>query len=186
MKVGTQVREALRDECIAEWGAASGVDVEGLDVGQRWVIFAALSFLAYVGAVPALRRLVAYLLSHCDLGLTSLVIGAAVGTTDRAVRKGRELPPEEFWQRMQNARRGHKPAKLDREQVGPVAKYLAEHKRCSVAELLSYIDKTFGVRMDRLTLRRFLKRYGLGCLREEAVDDTPLLPAALHSGVHSH
>jgi hypothetical protein len=62
--------------------------------------------------------------------------------------------------------------------VGLVARYLAQNKRCTVAELLSFIHHSFGVQLDRLTLRRFLKRYGLGCLREEAVQDTPLLSAA--------
>jgi hypothetical protein len=181
-----QVREARRDERLAEWAASSGVDVSALDAGQRWVIFAALSFLTFIEAVPALRRVVAYLLSHCDLDLSSPIVGAVVGTTDRAVRKGRTFAPKEFWHRLQKAKRGHAPPKLRREQVGPVAKYLAEHKRCSVAELLDFIEKTFGVQMDRLTLRRFLKRYGLGCLREEIVEDTPFLPAAASMGAHSH
>ena len=43
-----------------------------------------------------------------------------------------------------------------------------------MAELLGFIKKTFDVEMDRLTLRRFLKRYGLGCLREEVIKDAPL------------
>jgi transposase len=122
--------------------------------------------------------MVAYLLSHCGLGLSSAVIGAVVGTTDRAVRQGRQVDPKEFWKRLQQARRGHAPAKLQREQVGPVARFLADHPRCSVAELLDFIHRSFGVHMDRLTLRRFLKRYGLGCLRQQAVEDTPLLSDA--------
>lgn len=185
MQVEAQLREMQRDECLEEWAGAASVELGTLDAGQRWIIYAALSFLKFIGPVPALRRVVAYLLSHCGLELSSTVIGAAMGTTDRAVRKGRGFAPREFWQRLQKARRGHAPPKLRREQVGPVAKYLAEHKRCSVAELLGFIHKTFGVQMDRLTLRRFLKRYGLGCLREEAVQDTPLLPAALNTVAHS-
>jgi hypothetical protein len=183
--VDAQLREAQRDECLEKWAVAASVDLGTLDAGQRWVIYAALSFLAYIGPVPALRRVVAYLMSHCGLDLSSVVTGAVVGTTDRAVRKGRGFAPREFWQRLQRARRGHAPPKLRREQVGPVAKYLAEHKRCAVAELLGFIHKTFGVQMDRLTLRRFLKRYGLGCLREEAVQDTPLLPVVLNTVARS-
>ena len=44
--------------------------------------------------------------------------------------------------------------------------------------LLGFIEKKLEVEMDRLTLRRFLKRYGLGCLREDTVKDAPLLSAA--------
>jgi len=185
VRAEAQLRESQRDERLEEWAVATSVDLATLDAGQRWIIYAALSFLRFIGPVPALRRAVAYLLSHCDLALSSGVIGAVVGTTDRAVRKGRGFGPKEFWHRLQKARRGHAPPKLRRDQVGPVAKYLSEHKQCKVAELLEFIHTTFGVQMDRLTLRRFLKRYGLGCLREEAVQDTPLLPAALNTVAHS-
>ena len=184
MQSQTQLRETRRDERLFEWAAETGADLGALDAGQRWVIFAALSFLKFAGPVPALGRLVAYLLSHCGLDLSSLVVGAVVGKTDRAVRMGRGFAPKEFWHRLQKARRGHKRPKLQREQVGPVAKYLAEHKQCSVIELLGFIHKAFGVVMDRLTLRRFLKRYGLGCLRDEVVDDAPFLPAAANTVAH--
>jgi hypothetical protein len=167
--------EADREHRLAEWSAQNGIDLAGLDAGQRGVVFAALTFLTFVGGLASLRRMVAYMLSHCGLGLTSVVVGAVVGTTDRAVRKGRQFAPREFWKRLQLAKRGHSPPKLRREQVGLVAKFLAENKRCSVAELLGFIKKTFDIEMDRLTLRRFLKRYGLGCLREDAIEDAPLL-----------
>lgn len=173
------LREARRDSLLAEWAGAVGIELAGCDTGQQWIIFAALSFLESVVKLAPFRRLVAYFLSHCGMDLGSAVIGAVVGTTDRAVRKARQFPAREFWQRLQKAKRGHPPPKLQRDQVGPVAKFLAEHKRCSVAELLGFIRQTFQVEMDRLTLRRFLKRYGLGCLREDAVENTPFLPAAL-------
>jgi len=64
-----------------------------------------------------------------------------VGTTGRAVRKGRQVAPKEFWKKLQKARRGHPPSKLQREQVGPVAKYLSEHPGCSVAEVLGFIRR---------------------------------------------
>ena len=170
--------EAERERRLAEWSTSSGVDLASLDVAQRAVIFAALTFMTYVGGHSSLRRLVAYMLSHCGLGLTSGVVGAVVGTTDRAVRKGRQYAPREFWQRLQKAKRGHPAPKLRRDQVGLVAQFLARNKDCSVAELLGFIEKKLEVEMDRLTLRRFLKRYGLGCLREDTVKDAPLLSAA--------
>jgi transposase len=180
------VSEAERDERLVEWAGVAGVEVGSLDPGQRAVVFAAITFLAFVGTkLFALRRMVAYLLSHCGMGLSTVVIGAVMGTTDRAVRKGRGLPPREFWDRLQKARRGHPPPKLRRDQVGPVAKYLAEHKDCTVNDLLGFIQTTFAVQMDRLTLRRFLKRYGLGCLRDETVAESPLLSAAPPTEVRS-
>lgn len=185
MESPSVLRGAEREERLAEWSESRGVDLSGLDVGQRAVVVAALTFLGFAGQVTALRRMVAYLLSHCGMGLSSTVIGAVVGTTDRAVRKSRQSPPREFWQRLRRARRGHPAPKLRPEQVGPVARYLSQNKHCSVAELLDFIHKSFGVRMKRHALRRFLERYGLGCLRQEAVADSPLLSAALPTQAHS-
>jgi hypothetical protein len=185
MESPAALNEEQRHQRLEEWAASSGVDLEKLDTMQRGVVLAALTFLNFVGSLPALRRVVAYLLSHCGLGLNSVIVGAVVGTTDRAVRKGRQVAPDEFWKQLQRARRGRPAPKLRREQVGPVAKFLSEHKDCSVAELLAFIRTHFQVEMDRLTLRRFLKRYGLGCLRESAVVDTPLLSAARPMGAPS-
>jgi hypothetical protein len=44
--------------------------------------------------------------------------------------------------------------------------------------VLSFIAEKLGVTMNRLTLRRFFNRYGLGCLHEGTVQDSPLLPDA--------
>ncbi len=40
-------------------------------------------------------------------------------------------------------------------------------------EVLDFIAQELGVTIDRLTLRRYSARYGLGCLRGDLVTDTP-------------
>ena len=60
--------ESEREHRLIEWSTASGVELAQLDAGQRGVVFAALTFLTFVGGLPALRRVVAYMLSHCGLG----------------------------------------------------------------------------------------------------------------------
>lgn len=186
MESPSVLSEEEREQRLSRWSASSGVDLALLDSGQRAVVVAALTFLGFVGGLLALRRMVAYLLAHCGMGLSSAVIGAVVGTTARAVRKARQYPPREFWQRLQEARRGHPPPKLRPEHVGVVAKFLSEHKQCSVAELLGFIHKRFDVTLERHTLRRFLERYGLGCLREESVMGSPLFSAARPMEARSH
>jgi transposase len=172
------VPETERDRHLVKWATDTGVDLAKLDAGQQWVIYAALTFLTFIKGVAPLRRMVAYLLCHCGMGLSTSVIGAVVGTTDRAVRNSQQFKPPDFWKRLRILRRGHAPPKLRRVHVGQVAKYLAEHPKCLVADVLSFLAEKLLVKIDRLTLRRFLKRYGLGCLREHEVQDTPFLPAA--------
>lgn len=171
-------RQAACDRALAEWADARGVDLDAVDASQRWVIFASLQFLAFVGPLLPLRRIVGYVLSHCGMELSSPVVAAVVERGERVIRKTRALKPALFWKRLREERRGHQRPKLSPEHVGPVARFLAEHRKCSVAELLDFVDQSFGVTLDRLTLRRFLNRYGLGCLREQSVVDAPLLPAA--------
>ena len=178
-------REAERDECLEQWATERDVDLQSLDSGQQWIVFAALRFLSFAGHVAPLRRVVGYVLMHCGMELSSTVVGAVVDRTDRAVRKARQFEPNDFFRRLQAERRGHPPPKLEAEDVGPVAKFLAENPKSSVADCLAFIKQTFGVEIDRLTLRRFLKRYGLGCLREGRVVDTPLLPAGPRAAEHS-
>ena len=171
-------RQRARDDVLAQWAGDHAVEFTDLDDGQRWVVFAALRFLDFADGVAPLRRLVGYLLSHCAMDLTSPVVAAIVVRGERAVRKARQIEPAQFWSRLQRPRRGHRPPKLLPEQVGHVARFLVSHRQCTVAELLAFIKEDLAVEMDRLTLRRFLKRYGMGCLREDIVEDAPFLSAA--------
>ena len=45
-------RQRARQESLKQWAAEHAVDLADLDDGQRWVIFAALRFLAFAGPVP--------------------------------------------------------------------------------------------------------------------------------------
>src|SRR3954453_22059100 len=137
--------EKERGGGLEERAARSGVELGKVEASQKWVIYAALTFLAFVQGVAPLRRLVGYLLCHCGMGLSTTLIGSLLGTTGRAARNGQQYLPAEFWKRLRVQRRGHAPPKLRREQVGLVAKFLAAHKKCSVAELLAFIKQKLGV-----------------------------------------
>ena len=70
MKTPVSFSEVERDTRLVEWSAATGINAASLDSAQRAVIFAALTVLAFAGPkVIALRRMVAYLLSHCGVGI---------------------------------------------------------------------------------------------------------------------
>ncbi|MBN1204371.1 MAG: hypothetical protein JXB05_05560 [Myxococcaceae bacterium] len=105
MKSPAALSQAEREQRLEKWAHESGVELTQLDGMQRGVVLGALVFLSFVGGVAALRRMVAYLLSHSGLGLSSVIIGAVVGTTNRAVRKARQVVPKEFWKKLQKARR---------------------------------------------------------------------------------
>ena len=167
-------RKRIRDEELQAWGDEHRIDVERLDEGQKWVVLLALRILAVVGDVKPFRRIVGYFLVHCGFDLGSTLIGALVGTSDRNVRYHRGRTAGEFWKSVSSSVRGHPAPKLGPEQVGPIAKYLVEHPGARVKEILQFIRESFAVEIDRLTLRRYIKRYGLGCLQGDRHKNAPL------------
>ncbi len=164
-------------QCSGRGAEDHGIHLSRLDPGQQWVIFAALELIVFLGAVAPLKRLVGYFLAHCGMDLGTKMIAAVVGTTDRAVRQTKALAAAEVVRGLRE--RGHRKAKLQAKHAGIVAKFLASRPRALAPEILAHIKREIGVEIDRLTLRRYLKRYGLGCLRQDgSVEPAPLFSEA--------
>lgn len=170
-------REAARTSGLEAWAAKTGIDLGRLDSGQQWVIFAALNLIAFLGAIPVMKRLTGYLLAHSGMGLGTKVIAAVISLSDRSLRTAQALGPAAMLHSIRHPTGGHRKPKLKAEHAGVVAKYLVEHPNAEVNDILEFIKTKIGVTMDRLTLRRFVKRYGLGCLRGESIAATPPLLA---------
>jgi hypothetical protein len=45
--------------------------------------------------------------------------------------------------------------------AGPIIEFLLSHPQATRADLLGFIDRTFGVRVSRIALYKFLKKFGL-------------------------
>ncbi|MBI4821605.1 MAG: hypothetical protein HY791_35415 [Deltaproteobacteria bacterium] len=172
---------------LSAWAVETKIDLEQLDLGQQWVLFAALEVVAFLDTVGPLKRMVGYFLAHSGMGLTSAVVAAVVGVSDRAVRKTRSQSPEDRLHNVRHPSQGHRKPKLATRDVGRLAKFFATNPKAKVAEVLSFVSIEFSVDLDRLTLRRFVKKFGLGCLRGDQVivEDSPLLSPTRTSEVHS-
>ena len=170
-------RESRRLEVLEAWARQSGIRLERLDLGQQWAVYAALQATAHIGRLPGLRRVVGYLLAHSGMDLGTQVIAAVVGVSSRAVRSAQALTPTEMLHSVRPVG-GHRQPKLKPEQAGPLAKFLVEHPRAQVDETLAFIKDEFATEVDRVTLRRFIERFGLGCLKGERIADRPLFSAA--------
>lgn len=154
-----------------------------LDDGQQWVVFAALRARAALGNLSALLRVLAYVLAHCGMGLSAPLIAALTGVSDRAVRTTKALTAEQLLHSVRTPPRG-KP-KLGSEHAGAMAKFLFEHPKVQVKDIVAFARKELGVHLDRKTLRVYLTRHGLGCLRDGEVADTPFLSEPRASGARS-
>ena len=167
-------REQARFEQLEVWAREHDVNIERLDEGQKWVLFFAIKILALIEGITPLRRLIGYLLVHSDMGLKSPLVGKLLGVSDRAVRYTQSCTAGELWESIRNPVHGHREPKLGPEQAGRMAKYLVAHPKARAPQILQFVAKEFGVFMDRRTLRHYIQRYGLGCLRGEEVTETPL------------
>ena len=70
--------------------------------------------------------------------------------------------------------------------AGPLAEYLFRHPDASRADLIDFLDQTFGVRVSRIALYHFLKKFGLDHVRAASVpsaaDTVPATPQPSVSG----
>jgi hypothetical protein len=156
---------------LPAWAASAEVNLDRFDDGQQWVLFAALNIMGFVGTLPVMRRITGYLLTHCGMGLGTGVISSVIGLSDRSLRVAQALEPKQMLYSIRHPTGGHRKPKLKAEDAGIVARFLFEHPDSEVSEVLAFIRTRFGVTMDRLTLRRFVARFGLGCMRDESIRD---------------
>ena len=71
--------------------------------------------------------------------------------------------------------------------AGPILEFRLTHPDASRADLIHFIDATFGVRVSRIALYHFLKKFGLDipalpswqqALRRRGTTPLPVMPAA--------
>jgi hypothetical protein len=174
----TRARRDASTECLNLWARQHCVELRHLDDGQQWLVFAALSIARALENIPALTRVLTYALAHSDMGLPGPVIAALTNVSDRAVRATKALTATELLRSVRTPPRGRGKPKLGPEHAGTVAKFLVEHPSSQVRDIIGFVRAQIGVELDRKTLRVYLARYGLGCLRGELLADSPLLSEA--------
>lgn len=118
-------RLAQRDRALLEFTRRSEVDLAALDEGQRWLLFAALNLVTQLAAV-LLRRLLAYLLCHCGLGLKVQVVASALSLSPLAMSSLRKAEPAQLLRSLRRAPLGKKP-KLRPEHGCPLVRFLLDH-----------------------------------------------------------
>jgi hypothetical protein len=174
----TNGRSAARAERLDRWAHEHCVELRHLDDGQQWLVFAALGVGQALAGLPALMRLLAYVLAHSGMGLPAPVIAALTGVSDRAVRATKALSANELLHSVRTPSRGRGKPKLGPEHAGTVAKFLVEHPNPRVRDIIAFVRMKLGVELDRKTLRVYIARYGLGCLRGDLLAELPLFSEA--------
>jgi hypothetical protein len=106
-------------------------------------------------------RLLSHFLLHCDSGLKVAQIARLVGISRPTASEQQGLSSKQVVQQAHHRLKGRPYGKLLPRFAGPIAGFLHAHPDASRADLLAFIDSTFGVKVSRIALYKFLKKYGL-------------------------
>ena len=121
-------------------------------------------------------RLLSHFLLHCDCGLKVAQIARLVGISRPTASTQQGLSSKEVIRRAHHRLRGRPYGKLLARFAGAIAGFLLEHQDASRADLLDFIDGTFGVRVSRIALYKFLKKFGLDRVGASAPGTAPATP----------
>jgi hypothetical protein len=106
-------------------------------------------------------RLLSHFLLNCETGLKVAQIARLLGISRPNASKQQTLSSKEAIKQAHHRMAGRPYGKLLPRYAGPIAAYLLSHPDCTRAELLDFINRTFGVQVSRIALYKFLKKYGL-------------------------
>lgn len=109
------------------------------------------------------KRLLSNLLLHCQCVLKVAQISRLADFSRQTAYGQRDLcPSKEAIQQAHHRMDGRPYGKLLPRYAGPrIAAYIFGNPSATWADLIDFIDRTFGVRVSRIALYHFLKKFGL-------------------------
>jgi transposase len=123
-------------------------------------------------------RLLGHFLLHCGCGLKVAQVARLLGLSRPTASAQQGLSSKEVIRRAHHRLRGRPYGKLLPRFAGPIAGFLLEHQSAGRAELLDFIEAAFGVRVSRIALYKFLKKFGLDQIPGPAPTTPSEAPAA--------
>ena len=106
-------------------------------------------------------RIISHFLLHCDCGLKVAQIARLVGIARPTASKQQGMSSKGAIQQAHHRMDGRSHGKLLPRYAGPIAAFLLGHPKASRADLIEFVAQTFGERVSRIALYKFLKKYGL-------------------------
>jgi hypothetical protein len=164
---------------FTNWLAESKVSEATLTPEQRCLLQSAFQFLQARGGDYYSSRLLSHFLLHAKSGLKVAAIARLLGFSRAAASAQQGLSSKEVVQATHHRLAGRSHGKLLPRYAGPVAQFLLEHPKATRYDLLDFIERTWNVRVSRMALHKFLKKYGLDDASRIVV--TPL-PSASPTG----
>ena len=163
---------------FSAWLTDAQIPEQRLTPQQRSVLLAAFAFRQRQGDDYYSTRLLSHFLLHCDLGLKVACVARLLGVSRPTASRQQGLSSKQTVQQARHRMDGRPYGKLLPRYAGPIAGFLLTHPQASRADLIDFIDATFGVRVSRVAVYKFLKKYGLDCVAEPPRANPPVTPEA--------
>ena len=160
---------ADRAETFSHWLAQAQVSEAHLTPDQRAVLQAVFHFRQAQGTDYYSTRLLSHFLLHCACGLTVAALARLLGLSRPTASRQQGLSSKEAIRQAHHRMDGRPYGKLLPRYAGAVAQFLFARPDASRADLIDFLDTTFGVRVSRVALAKFLKKFGLDRVSLQAV-----------------
>jgi transposase len=146
---------------FSAWLTQARVAEHRLTPDQRGVLFAAFHFRQSQGDDSYSTRLLSHFLLHAQTGLKVAQIARLVGVSRPTASGQQGMSSKEAVQQAHHRMDGRPYGKLLPRFAGPIIEFLLARPQATRADLIDFIDQTFGVHVSRIALYKFLKKFGL-------------------------
>jgi transposase len=157
---------------FSAWLAQAQVRESYLTPDQRGVLLAVYRFRQQQGNDSYSTRLLTHFLLHADIGLKVAALARLLGVSRPTASRQQGMSSKQAVQQAHHRMDGRPYGKLLPRYAGAILEFRLRHPDASRADLIDFIDATFGVRVSRIALYHFLKKFGL-----DRIPATPV-PAA--------
>jgi transposase len=157
---------------FSAWLVQAQVNESSLTPDQRGVLLAVHRFRQQQGHDSYSTRLLTHFLLHCHTGLKVAALARLLGVSRPTASRQQGMSSKQAVQQAHHRMDGRPYGKLLPRYAGAILEFRLSHPDASRADLIDFIDATFGVRVSRIALYHFLKKFGL-----DRIPATPV-PAA--------
>ena len=152
---------ATTSDPFGVWLAQAQIHDSRLTPQQRGLLQYAYRFRQQKGTDYYSNRLLSHFLLHCQCGLKVAQIARLTDFSRQTASGQQDLSSKEAIHQAHHRMDGRPYGKLLPRYAGPIAGYIFAHPAATRADLIDFIDQTFGVRVSRIALYHFLKKFGL-------------------------
>ena len=161
---------------FSAWLSQAQVSESRLTPDQRGVLLAVYRFRQQQGHDSYSTRLLSHFLLHCHSGLKVAALARLLGVSRPTASRQQGMSSKQAVQQAHHRMDGRPYGKLLPRYAGAILEFRLSHPDASRADLLDFIDASFGVRVSRIALYHFLKKFGLDRIPATPVPAAPPPP----------